>query len=47
LKEAANKNKKEVANMVKDWLGEEGFAIEYLVDEDTDVSCIVVKDDIM
>ena len=33
LKEAAHKNKKEVAHMVKDWLEEEGLAIEYLDDE--------------
>ena len=47
MKEAANKNKKEVAHMVKDWLEEEGLAIEYLDDEDTDVNCVVIKDNIM
>lgn len=33
--------------MVKDWLEEEGWATEYLDDEDTDVNCFVVKDNIM
>jgi hypothetical protein len=47
LKEAANKNKKDVAHMVKDWLEEEGLAIEYLDDEDTDVKCVIIKDNII
>jgi len=47
LKEAAHKNKKEVAHLVKDWLEEEGLAIEYLDDEDTDVKCVVTKDNII
>jgi len=33
--------------MVKDWLEEEGLAIEYVDDEDTDVNCVVVKDNII
>ncbi len=33
--------------MVKDWLEEEGWATEYLDDEDTDVNCVVIKDNIM
>jgi hypothetical protein len=47
LKEGAHKNKKEVAHMVKDWLEEEGLAIEYLDDEDTDVNCAIIKDNII
>ena len=47
MKEAAHKNKKEVAHLVKDWLEEEGLAIEYLDDEDTDVKCVVTKDNII
>jgi hypothetical protein len=47
LKEASHKNKKEVAHMVKDWLEEEGLATEYLDDEDTDVNCAVIKDNII
>jgi hypothetical protein len=47
LKEVAHKNKKEVAQIVKDWLEEEGLATEYLDDEDTDVNCVVVKDNII
>jgi len=47
LKEAAHKNKKEVAHMVKDWLEEEGLTTEYLDDEDTDVNCVVIKDNII
>ncbi len=33
--------------MVKDWLEEEGLAIEYLDDEDTDVKCGIIKDNII
>ena len=33
--------------MVKDWLEEEGLAIEYLDDEDTDVKCVIIKDNII
>ncbi len=33
--------------MVKDWLEEEGLAIEYLDDEDTDVKCVIIKDNIV
>ncbi len=47
MKEAANKNKKEVVNMVKDWLEEEGLTIEYVDDEDADVNCVVIKDNII
>ena len=47
MKEAAHKNKKEVAHLVKDWLEEEGLTIEYLDDEDTDVKCVVTKDNII
>ncbi len=36
-----------MAHMVKDWLEEEGLAIEYLDDEDTDVKCVIVKDNII
>ena len=43
LKEAAHKNKKEV----KDWLEEEGLATEYLDDDETDVNCAVIKDNII
>jgi hypothetical protein len=47
LKEAAHKNKKEVAHMMKDWLEEEGLATEYVDDEDTDINCAVIKDNII
>jgi hypothetical protein len=47
LKDTAHKNKKEVSSMVKDWLEEEGLAVEYLDDEDTDVNCVVTKDNII
>ena len=33
--------------MVKDWLEEEGLAIEYLDDEDTDVKCVVNQDNMI
>ena len=33
--------------MVKDWLEEEGLTTEYLDDEDTDVNCVVIKDNII
>ncbi len=33
--------------MVKDWLEEEGLVIEYLDDEDTDVKCVIIKDNII
>jgi hypothetical protein len=47
LKDATNKNKKEVVVMVKDWLEEEDLSIEYLDDVDTDVKCVVNKDNMI
>jgi hypothetical protein len=33
--------------MVKDWLKEEGVTTEYLDDEETDVNCAVIKDNVL
>jgi len=33
--------------MVREWLEEEGLSVEYLDDEDTDVRCVVIKDNII
>jgi hypothetical protein len=47
LKEVTHKNKKEVAHIVKDWLEEEGLPTEYMDDEDTDVNCVIIKDNMI
>lgn len=47
MKGIGHKNKREVYNIVKDWLEEEGLAVEYLDNEDTDVNCAVIKDNII